>query len=154
MRTFILVLLLAAPVSAQETQPSAWPAGHRKLADGISWATVTTNVALDSWHAWEHPTTTRKHAVLCTLGRYGVTSVAMHVTKVIVHRERPDHSDNHSFYSGHTAFGFVSSGWRWEIGIPLAIGTGYHRAAANKHYWSDIAVGAGAGLLAQLVCKP
>lgn len=154
MRTILLVLLLATPAAAQETQPSAWAPEHRGLANGISWATVTTNVALDSWHAFEHPTTTRKHAILCTLGRYGITSVAAHTTKMLVHRTRPDGSDNRSFYSGHTAFAFVSSGWRWEIGIPLAIGTGYHRAAANKHYWTDIGVGAAVGLLTQKVCKP
>jgi len=149
----LLALLVSAPVFAQDN-PSAWPPEHRNLANNISWATVSTNVFFDSLHALKHPTTTKKHAVLCTLSRYAITSGASHLTKSLVHRERPDGSDNRSFYSGHTAWAFVSSGWKWEIGIPLAIGTGYGRAAANRHYWTDIAAGAGAGLAAQLVCKP
>jgi hypothetical protein len=147
----VLVCGLSSPVLA-ETQPSAWPAKYRNDANAFSWILVTSNVAADSVAAFRKGD--RSHALKCLALRYAITSVAAHGTKYLVHRERPDGSDNKSFYSGHTAFGFVSSGWHWEIGVPIAIGTGYGRAAANKHYWSDIGVGAGVGLLTTKVCKP
>ena len=73
--------------------------------------------------------------------------------KNMVSRDRPDHSNRFSFYSGHTSNAFAAAGWRYEVGIPIAIGTGYLRAAANKHYLTDVAVGAAAGLLASRVCR-
>ena len=70
----------------------------------------------------------------------------------------PDRSDdNLSFYSGHTNMAFalvVSAGtiahirnydaepYIWGIGIPLALFVGYTRIAAEKHYFSDVLIGA------------
>jgi membrane-associated phospholipid phosphatase len=68
--------------------------------------------------------------------------------------------NNVSFYSGHTSFTTaiaVSAGmcaslrgernaWMvWATGVPLALGTGYLRIAADKHYASDVLVGAAMG---------
>ena len=65
--------------------------------------------------------------------------------------------NNVSFYSGHTSFTTaiaVSAGvcaslrgdkdaWAvWATGLTLALGTGYLRIAADKHYASDVLVGA------------
>lgn len=146
----LIVALCSAPVAAQDA-PSAWPSEHRDVAAVMSWAAVSTNVAMDSFSAWKQPD--RKHAMACTLTRYALTVAAAQITKRLVGRERPDGSDAQSFYSGHTAWAFVSSGWNWRIGIPIGISTGYLRTAANKHYWSDVAAGAGAGLLARKVCR-
>ena len=97
------------------------------------------------------------------------------LTKFLAMRERPfqharapaDKSPSHdatlSFYSGHTTLAFslaVGAGtvasirgyrWRgliWASGLTLAVATGYLRMAADKHYLSDVLVGAatGAGL--------
>lgn len=69
---------------------------------------------------------------------------------------RPDGSDRHSFPSGHTATAFMTAtmlnkeyGYKspW-IGIgayTVAAGTGMMRMANNKHWLSDIMVGAGSG---------
>lgn len=73
----------------------------------------------------------------------------------------PRPSDNNtSFYSGHTNFAFalaVSAGtlatlrgytwapWVWAVGMPLATFSGYLRIAADKHYFTDVVVGAAAG---------
>ena len=95
--------------------------------------------------------------------------------KLLVGRERPfvhalDPSqkpttaapgeNNVSFYSGHTSFTTaiaVSSAlcaslrgekqaWLvWATGVPLALGTGYLRIAADKHYATDVIVGAALG---------
>lgn len=94
------------------------------------------------------------------------------LVKFIVARERPFVHDldpaakgrtsspgdnNLSFYSGHTMLGFVSAvsagtvaslkgyrsaPWIWGTGLTLAAATGYLRIAADKHYFSDVLVGA------------
>jgi membrane-associated phospholipid phosphatase len=65
--------------------------------------------------------------------------------------------DNVSFYSGHTNFTFALAvasgtiatmrhyrlaGWIWLTGLSLAATTGYLRIAADKHYFTDVLVGA------------
>jgi len=76
--------------------------------------------------------------------------------------ERPT-ENNLSFYSGHstlafslaTSAGVVASrrGYRaaplvWGVGLPLAAATGYFRIAADKHWISDVVVGAALGVAA------
>jgi membrane-associated phospholipid phosphatase len=95
--------------------------------------------------------------------------------KFTVGRERPFvhfgppgmHSDDDdaSFFSGHSAlvFGVVTSAgmiahrhhyktepYIWGIGLPLAVATGYLRIAGDKHYLTDVLVGAGVGIGAGL----
>lgn len=71
---------------------------------------------------------------------------------------RPDGSNYHSFPSGHTATAFMTAtmlskeyGWRspWiSVGAyAVATGTGLMRMANNKHWLSDVMVGAGIGIL-------
>jgi membrane-associated phospholipid phosphatase len=65
--------------------------------------------------------------------------------------------DNVSFYSAHTGLafslvaatatvaqlrGYRSAPYIWGIGLPLALATGYFRIAADRHYLSDVLVGA------------
>jgi membrane-associated phospholipid phosphatase len=65
-----------------------------------------------------------------------------------------------SFFSGHTTWAFAlaaSSGTVasmrgyelapvvWAVGLPLAAATGYLRIAADRHYLSDVLVGAAVG---------
>jgi membrane-associated phospholipid phosphatase len=68
--------------------------------------------------------------------------------------------NNMSFFSGHTTFAFataVAAGtlaelrsyhgrqWVWAVGLPLAAASGYLRMAADKHYLTDVLVGAAVG---------
>lgn len=70
--------------------------------------------------------------------------------------EKPD-DNNLSFYSGHTnmAFALVVSagtvaelrgyehrGWIWGVGLPVAASVGLLRMAADKHYLTDVGMGA------------
>src|SRR2546423_3658263 len=70
--------------------------------------------------------------------------------------------DDASFYSGHASAAFAVAtsfatcaslrgdrdAWvAWAAGLPLAALTGYLRIAADRHYLSDVLVGAGAGTL-------
>jgi membrane-associated phospholipid phosphatase len=145
----LLALLAAAPARAEE-QPAAWPS-HRALADSLSTAFTTMQLTADVVHAWRQPD--RWAAVRCSALRIGVALGAAELTKRVVDRTRPDGSDQRSFFSQHTALATAASGWSISAGIPIAFGAGYGRAAANKHYWSDIAVGAAVGLLARRVCR-
>ena len=82
----------------------------------------------------------------------GLVTTAM---KQIVGRERPDQSGNDSFPSGHTSDSFcfaavidhrLGHGW----GIPaygLALFTGLSRMESDKHWLSDVAMGAGLGTI-------
>lgn len=72
--------------------------------------------------------------------------------------ERPDGSNNHSFPSGHTATAFMTaamfsreyggrSPWYSVGGYTVATATGLMRMANNKHWMSDVLVGAGIGVI-------
>jgi len=143
------LLLLAAPASAEQ-QPAAW-ASHRPLADWISTGFVVGQASMETWTNLHAPH--RRQALLCQGLRTAIVVGAAEASKALVSRTRPDGSDAKSFFSEHTALTAVHSGWSFQIGIPITFGAGYGRAAAAKHYWSDIAVGAVTGFLARTVCR-
>lgn len=76
--------------------------------------------------------------------------------KRVVKRERPDLSDNHSFPSGHTALAFAGAeltrqfyGPWWGAGAYcMASFTGFLRVRNRRHWLTDVAAGAGTGILA------
>ena len=76
--------------------------------------------------------------------------------KYAVGRNRPDGSNNHSLPSGHTATAFATAGvlqrhFGWKAGVPAYAFAGYvgaSRMAANRHYLSDVVLGAGVGIAA------
>jgi membrane-associated phospholipid phosphatase len=97
------------------------------------------------------------------------------LTKNVVYRERPDGSDGQSFFSGHNSTGFCAASYlslelndwydRWEttksndvlrstlkIGSSVALYAGatyvgYSRMHDEKHYLSDVAIGAAVGTI-------
>lgn len=144
---FVVVLATAAPVSAEDS--AAW-SSHRAVADWISTGLVAGQIGADAVMSWR--AVDRKHAFGCQALRLGVTIGAAELSKALVHRTRPDGSDQKSFFSEHTALAIASSGWRVSVGIPIAFGAGYGRTAAGKHYLTDVLVGAGVGALAQRLC--
>lgn len=85
-------------------------------------------------------------------------ALAVNVIKSTANVERPDGSNRHSFPSGHTATAFMTatmlskeygdrSPW-YSIGAySVATATGLSRMANNKHWLSDVLVGAGIGIL-------
>ena len=91
-----------------------------------------------------------------------IMGTVVFATKNITNQERPDHSDNLSFPSGHTATAFTnatllyyeykdSNLWYASSGFLFATATGILRIANNKHYTSDVLAGAGIGLTSGLV---
>ena len=78
--------------------------------------------------------------------------------KKITHRTRPGATNNESFPSGHTAQAFLAatflhkefgkkSIWYTIGGYSVASSVGVYRVLNNKHYVSDVLVGAGIGML-------
>lgn len=137
------LLLLRRPCLAEETP--AWAAAHRHLADTLSTALLVANVSADITHAWRAPQRARalQHEAL----RIGATIAVAELTKRLVHRRRPDDTDAFSFFSEHTAIAAAAGGWNISISIPLTLGTGYFRMAADKHFPTDVFTGALVGTL-------
>jgi hypothetical protein len=92
-----------------------------------------------------------------------ITSTLITVTTVfglksITNVERPDETSNDSFPSGHTAIAFAGaeflyqeykdkSIWYGVAGYAIATGTGIFRMYNNRHWLTDVAAGAGIGIL-------
>lgn len=103
------------------------------------------------------PRHTLRERLAVTLTATALTCATIWSLKNIVHANRPNLSDNHSFPSGHTAFAFMGaeilraeywdiSPWIGITGYAVAIGTGYLRMHNNAHYLTDIMAGAGIGI--------
>ncbi len=90
---------------------------------------------------------------------YGAMALIVNVVKNSAHEMRPDGSTANSFPSGHTATAFVGatilhkeygltrSPWYSVAGYAMATTTGVMRSLNNRHWISDILVGAGIGIL-------
>lgn len=83
-----------------------------------------------------------------------VTEVAAsQILKWAVKEDRPDHSNRHSFPSGHTGIAFANATflqrrYGWKFGVPayaLATYVGWGRVYGKKHHWWDVVAGAALG---------
>jgi membrane-associated phospholipid phosphatase len=92
----------------------------------------------------------------------GMSAIFMAATvnllKYTTRVERPDKSTRNSFPSGHTAVAFMGAEFLWQEykdasiwygigGYTVAIGTGIFRMYNNRHWFGDVAFGAGVGIL-------
>ena len=77
--------------------------------------------------------------------------------KAMISEERPDHSDNKSFPSGHAAIAFAAARsldkefrkdciWIPIAGYAAATAVGVERVASERHHWYDVVAGAGVGI--------
>ena len=133
MKSLIIVLLLASPVYAQQTNA-------QKAWDIASYGTVAANIGLDTIHNVRD--SNRKVLLIREGVNIGVTVGLSELIKHFVHEDRPDHSDMKSFWSEHTALAATTGGWNVSVGWSLTIGTGVGRVEANRHHPWDVLVGA------------
>lgn len=89
---------------------------------------------------------------------YLLMSASVLSLKSVIREKRPDGTDYHSFPSGHTATAFAGAEFLWQeykdvsiwygiSGYAIATGTGLFRIYNNKHWLTDVAAGAGIGIL-------
>lgn len=89
---------------------------------------------------------------------YLIMGGSVNIIKKTSKVERPDGSDTRSFPSGHTATAFMGaeflyqeykdvSDWYGNTGYVIAAGTGLYRMSNEKHWLTDVATGAGIGIL-------
>lgn len=89
---------------------------------------------------------------------YLIMSATVLGMKSITKIERPDGTSKNSFPSGHTATAFAGaelmyqeykdqSVWYGVAGYAVATGTGIFRMYNNRHWLTDVAAGAGIGIL-------
>lgn len=152
------------------SNPDAANTASNVLDQGVMPATLIGLTALASHH--EGRISDVPVDVLIILEAMTLSQNLNQATKAVVGRERPfvhalpadqrgqteSPSDNNtSFYSGHTTRAFslaVASGtvawlrgyrwapWIWAAGLTVATSIGYLRIAADKHYFTDVFVGA------------
>lgn len=93
---------------------------------------------------------------------YLMMSATVFGLKSLTHIERPDGTSNNSFPSGHTANAFAGAEFLWQeykdqsiwygiSGYIVATGTGVFRIINNRHWVTDVATGAGIGILSTKV---
>lgn len=89
---------------------------------------------------------------------YFIMGATVNIVKNTGNVERPDGTSSNSFPSGHTATAFMGaefllqeykdqSIWYGISGYAVAAGTGFFRMYNNRHWLTDVAAGAGIGIL-------
>lgn len=143
---FLTALSLAFSIQAQEIAVTGSRKAVRTSGDvGAILLPVAGLTAILINKDWEG----LKQGVFAGATTLGVT----YALKYIVKKDRPDHSDNHSFPSMHTSVSFTAAafiqrryGWKW--GLPayvLSTYAGWSRVYGKKHDWWDVAAGAAIG---------
>ena len=133
------------------------PSFHHDFDDYLQYAPAAVMVGMKaagvrSRSSWGRMLTSDAFSV-------GLMAIAVNSLKYSCRVMRPDGSSRNSFPSGHTATAFMTatmlhkeyghrSPWYSIGGYTLATVTGVARQLNNRHWMSDVMVGAGIGILA------
>ena len=133
-----------------------FPLFKSQIDDYVQYLPV--NISLFSGALGLKPQHNYQPRLVYTAISYGTMAITVHLLKKTVKETRPDNSDSNSFPSGHTATAFTGAElFHQELkyshpilsyaAFPIAAGVGVYRMLNNKHYLSDVLVGAGIGIL-------
>ncbi|MBD5270060.1 MAG: phosphatase PAP2 family protein [Bacteroides sp.] len=141
---------MLTPAYAQTDQPEFVPTSAQK---GVATSTDVLMIAL--------PVATLAGVIIekdwkgLVQGCYtaAATAGATLILKYSVKEWRPDHSNRHSFPSGHTSTSFATAAfiqrrYGWKLGAPayaVATYVGWGRVFSKKHHWWDAVAGAAIG---------
>ncbi|MGQ2985460.1 phosphatase PAP2 family protein [Flavobacterium sp.] len=126
------------------------------IDDFSQWAPAASVFALDAFGVKAKNSLRDRSVILAT--SYAIMGATTFAGKSFTKIERPDGSANNSFPSGHTATAFAGAEFLWQeykdesvwygiAGYAVATGTGLFRMYNNKHWLTDVAAGAGIGIL-------
>lgn len=99
-----------------------------------------------------------KNRAIILASSYIIMGGTVNALKYSVNLQRPDESTFNSFPSGHTATAFMGAEFLWQeykdssvwpgiIGYSFALTTGMYRIYNDRHWVTDVAAGAGIGIL-------
>lgn len=148
----ISLFLVVSPACAEEIHRTHAQKGVKTSTDVVL---VALPVATLAGVLIEQDWTGLKQLALSEATNFGASMLI----KCIVREDRPDHSNRHSFPSGHTSISFATATflqrrYGWKFGVPayvLSTYVGWGRVFAKKHHWWDVLAGAAIGTGASLI---
>lgn len=155
-RTIIFTITCAVLLCFSGTALSQTEGGHHehtRIDDYAQYVPMAAGLGL-GWIGVEARHSGRDRVLLTATAFSAMTAMAGGL-KYTIHEERPDKTDNRSFPSGHAARAFMGAelvrmeyGTGWGLAAyGTAVGVACLRVYNDRHWWHDVAAGAGIGIL-------
>ena len=128
-----------------------------ELGQARGWKKMTESGIDDNGYHTSHATSHNWPRFIVNTGASVVVAYAAKTAlKAMIKEERPDHSDNKSFPSGHASMAFAAARsidkefrkdciWIPIAGYAAATAIGVERVVNKHHHWYDVVAGAGIG---------